>query len=166
MLILVVGVGNPLKGDDGFGVAALAAFRREVLPEGVHCLETGIGGMHLVQELMRGYDALILFDAVDRGDAPGRVMVLDPILPGLEDLSTNERRDYFCETHYAIPVRALTLAREVGVLPAIVRIVGCQVADVDTYGMGMNAAVEAAIPAAVAEGMALVASLHGRFDGG
>ncbi len=166
MLILVAGVGNPLKGDDGYGVAALAAFRREVLPEGVHCLETGIGGMHVVQELMRGYDALILFDAVDRGDVPGRVMVLDPVLPGLDDLSANERRDYFCETHYAIPVRALTLAREVGVLPAIVRIVGCQVADADSYGVGMSAAVEAAIPVAVAEGMALLASLHGRFDGG
>lgn len=166
MPILIVGVGNPLKGDDGFGVAALAAFRRQPLPDHVHCLETGIGGMHLVQELMRGYDALILFDAVDRGDAPGRVVVLDPILPGLDELSANERRDYFCETHYAIPVRALTLAREVGVLPAIVRIVGCQVADADSYGMGMDPAVEAAIPAAVVEASALVAHLHGKFDGG
>jgi hydrogenase maturation protease len=155
-----------LKGDDGFGVAALAAFRHQPLPDHVRCLETGIGGMHLVQELMRGYDALILFDAVDRGDAPGRIMVLDPILPGLDQLSANERRDYFCETHYAIPVRALTLAREVGVLPAIVRIVGCQVAAADSYGMGMAPAVEAAIPVAVAEASALVASLHGRCDGG
>jgi len=63
-------------------------------------------------------------------------------------------------------VRALTLAREVGVLPAIVRIVGCQVADADSYVMGLAPAVEAAIPAAVAEASALVARLHGRFDGG
>ncbi len=166
MPILVVGVGNPLKGDDGFGVAALAAFRRQPLPEHIRCLETGIGGMHLVQELMHGYDALILFDAVDRGDPPGRVVVLDPVLPELGELSANQRRDYFCETHYAIPLRALTLAREVGVLPAIVRIVGCQVADADSYGMGMDPAVEAAIPAAVAEASALVASLHGRFNDG
>lgn len=156
----MVGVGNPLKGDDGFGVAALAAFRHQPLTDDVRCLETGIGGMHLVQELMRGYDALILFDAVDRGDPPGRVVVLDPVLPGLDKLSANERRDYFCETHYAIPVRALTLAREVGVLPAIVRIVGCQVANADCYGMGMNLSVIAAIPAAVAAACALVANLR------
>jgi len=164
--VLIVGVGNPLRGDDGFGIAALAAFRREPLTQDVRCLETGIGGMHLVQELMRGYDALILFDAVDRGDPPGRVVVLDPVLPELGELSANERRDYFCETHYAIPLRALTLAREVGVLPAIVRIVGCQVADADDYGMGLHPAVEAAIPVAVAEARALLEELRAHHDGG
>ncbi len=165
MLILVVGVGNALKGDDGFGIAALAAFRGQPLADDIRCLETGIGGMHLVQELMRGYDALILFDAVDRGDPPGQIVVLDPVLPGLDQLSASERRDYFCETHYAVPVRALTLAREVGVLPPIVRIVGCQVADADSFGMAMDPAVEAAIPSAVAEASAVVASLRGRSDG-
>ena len=166
MPILIVGVGNPLRGDDGFGIAALAAFRREPLPQHVRCLDTGIGGMHLVQELMRGYDALILFDAVDRGDPPGRVVVLDPVLPELSELSANERRDYFCETHYAIPLRALTLAREVGVLPAMVRIVGCQVADADNYGMGLHPAVEAAIPVAVAEALALLEKLRAHHDDG
>ncbi len=166
MPILIVGVGNPLRGDDGFGIAALAAFRREPLPQYVRCLDTGIGGMHLVQELMRGYDALILFDAVDRGDPPGRVMVLDPVLPELGELSANEYRDYFCETHYAVPLRALTLAREVGVLPAIVRIVGCQVADADTYGMGLDPAVEAAIPVAVAQASALLEELRAHRDDG
>jgi len=164
--ILIVGVGNPLRGDDGFGIAALAAFRSEPLPRDVRCLDTGIGGMHLVQELMRGYDALILFDAVDRGDSPGRVVVLDPVLPELGELSANQRRDYFCETHYAIPLRALTLAREVGVLPAIVRIVGCQVADADHYGMGLHPAVQAAIPVAVAEASALLEELRAHHDGG
>ena len=166
MPILVVGVGNPLKGDDGFGVAALAAFRRQPLPDHVCCLETGIGGMHLVQELMRGYDALILFDAVDRGDAPGRVVVLDPILPGLDDLTDTERRDYFCETHYAVPVRALTLAREVGVLPDVVRIVGCQVADSDSYGLGLDPVIAAAIPRAVQAAADLVEQLRQDFQVG
>ncbi len=166
MPILIVGVGNPLRGDDGFGIAALAAFRREPLPQDVRCLDTGIGGMHLVQELMRGYDALILFDAVDRGDPPGRVVVLDPVLPEFSELSANERRDYFCETHYAIPLRALTLAREVGALPTIVRIVGCQVADAECYGMGLHPAVEAAIPVAVAEASALLEELRADHDGG
>lgn len=165
MPILIAGVGNPLKGDDGFGIAALAAFRRAPLAQDVRCLDSGIGGMHLVQELMRGYDALILFDAVDRGDPPGRVVVLDPVLPELGELSANQRRDYFCETHYAIPLRALTLAREVGVLPAIVRVVGCQVADADTYGIGLHPAVEAAIPVAVAEAAALLEELRVHHDG-
>ncbi len=159
MPILVVGVGNVLKGDDGFGIQALAAFRRHDLAEDVRCLETGIGGIHLVQELMRGYDAVILFDAVDRGDAPGHVTVLEPVLPDLHDLSETERRDFFCETHYATPIRALTFAREVGALPRIVRIIGCQMADADGFGLGMHPAVEAAIPEAVEVAARLVAAL-------
>jgi len=159
MPILVVGVGNVLKGDDGFGIRALAAFRRQPVADGVRCLETGIGGMHLVQELMRGYDAVVLFDAVDRDGAPGRVTVLQPTLPTLDDLSETERRDYFCETHYATPIRALTFAREVGALPGVVRIIGCQVADGDSFGVGLHPAVEAAIPEAVQVAARLVAVL-------
>ncbi len=159
MPILVVGVGNVLKGDDSFGVQALAAFRRQPLADDVRCLETGIGGIHLVQELMRGYDAVVLFDAVDRGEAPGRLTVLEPILPDLDDLSETERRDYFCETHYATPIRALTFAREVRALPSIVRIIGCQMADADSFGLGMHPAVEAAIPEAVQVAAALVSAL-------
>ncbi len=166
MPILVAGVGNVLKGDDGFGIRALAAFRQQSLPDDIRCLETGIGGMHLVQELMRGYDAVILFDAVDRGEAPGRVMVLEPILPDLDDLSESERRDYFSETHYALPVRALTLAREVGVLPAVVRIVACQVADADSFSLRVHQAVEAAIPAAVQAASALAFDLRKAVNAG
>ncbi len=159
MPILVAGIGNVLKGDDGFGIHALAAFRALSLAGDVRCLETGIGGMHLVQELMRGYGAIVLFDAVDRGDAPGELRVLEPVLPELGDLSDTERRDYFCETHYATPIRALTLARAVGALPSIVRIVGCQMADADSFGLGMHPAVEAAIPAAVQLAAGLIAKL-------
>lgn len=148
MAILVVGVGNALRGDDGFGISALAAFRASGPAPEICCLETGIAGMHLVQELMRGYDALLLFDAVDRGDPPGRITVREPVLPSLDTLSTTERRDFFCETHYATPIRALTLAREVGVLPAIVRIIGCQMADADGFGVDMHPAVAAAVPEA------------------
>ena len=117
MRVLVAGLGNVLKGDDGFGVRAVAAFSR-IAPAEVTVIETGIGGIHLVQELMRGYDGLVLFDAVDRGLEPGQITVVEPVLPDLDSLTATERRDYFSETHYATPIRALTLAREVGVLPA------------------------------------------------
>jgi hydrogenase maturation protease len=161
MLILVAGVGNVLKGDDGFGIRALRAFNFMPPAGDVHCLETGIGGMHLVQELMRGYDAVILFDAVDRGDRPGQVTVLEPILPAMDELSGTERHDYFSETHYAKPIRALTFAREVGVLPAIVRVIGCQIESTDSFCLDLSPAVEAAVPEAVRAAMTLIAGLSG-----
>ncbi len=159
MRILVAGLGNVLKGDDGFGVKAIAEFRRSAGPD-VTVIETGIGGMHLVQELMQGYDAVVLFDAVDRGHEPGHVAVLEPILPDVHSLTDTERRDYFSETHYATPIRALTLAREVGVLPGIVRIVGCQVSDAESFGLGMHPAVEAAVAEAAQIANRLVSALQ------
>src|SRR5262249_1372748 len=148
--ILVVGVGNVLLGDDGFGVRASQALRHDPrVPEGVTVMETGIGGIHLVQELMRGYDALILFDALDRGGSPGALFLLTPQLPELGHLSETERRDYFSETHYAVPLRALTLAREIEALPPVVRIIGCQPVDAHTFGLPMQEAVAAAVRPAV-----------------
>jgi hydrogenase maturation protease len=159
MRVLVAGLGNVLKGDDGFGVRAVAAFSR-IAPAEVTVIETGIGGIHLVQELMRGYDGLVLFDAVDRGLAPGQITVVEPVLPDLDSLTATERRDYFSETHYATPIRALTLAREVGVLPGIVRIVGCQAADAEGFGLGLHPAVEAALPRAAQIALELVSGLR------
>jgi hydrogenase maturation protease len=158
--ILVAGVGNVLKGDDGFGVRAAEALKADPrLPPHVTVLETGIGGMHLVQELMQGYEAVLIFDAFDRGGAPGDLFVLEPQLPKLEDLGAAERRDYFAETHYAVPLRALTFARELGALPPIVRVIGCQPADTDAFGSTMDPAVTAAIGSAVDLALDIIARL-------
>ena len=68
--ILVAGIGNVLRGDDGFGPAVVQALlARGALPAGVHAVELGIGGVGLVHELMDGYDAVVIVDAVDRGGA-------------------------------------------------------------------------------------------------
>ncbi|MDP9377642.1 MAG: hydrogenase maturation protease, partial [Actinomycetota bacterium] len=76
MRALVACVGNPLRGDDGFGPAVAEAIND--LPDGVRLVETGIGGVALLQELMAGWDGLILVDATDRGAAPGTVFALEP----------------------------------------------------------------------------------------
>lgn len=160
MRVLVCGVGNALRGDDAFGVHAVAALSRDPrLPADVTVIETGIGGIHLVQELMRGYDALLLLDCVDRAAPPGRLMLLEPELPDIAALGEPERRDFFCDMHYATPIRALSLARELGALPAIVRIIGCQAADADSYGTEMSQAVRDAIAAAVEMALDVVGAI-------
>lgn len=161
MRILVCGIGNVLRGDDAFGVRAIEAFVRDSgHSNAVTTLETGIGGIHLVQELMSGYGAVILFDAVDRKAAPGDLFVLEPDLPDIALLSETEKRDYFCETHYATPVRALTFARAIGVLPAIVRIIGCQIAEADAFTETMHPEVQAALPRAVQLAHEIIACLR------
>lgn len=161
MAVLVAGVGNELKCDDAFGVLAAASMKNDArLTADIVVQEVGIGGIHMVQELMRGYDALILFDAFDRGGATGQLWLLEPELPDVDSFSDEQKRNFFADVHYATPVRAMTMARAVGVLPPLVRIVGCQPSDADAFGTQMHADVEAAIPAAVDMAFEVLASLN------
>ena len=135
--VLVAGVGNVLRGDDGFGPAVAA--RLDDLPDGAEVVETGIGGIALLQELMAGCDALVLIDAVDRDAPPGTVFLIDP--------EVGEAR-HVADVHLANPDRVLTTAKALGVLPERLLIVGCQPAGVDELGEGLSPAVERAVEVA------------------
>lgn len=143
--ILIVGVGNVLHGDDGFGVELAWRLGKQQLPPGVKVMETGIGGMSLVQELMTGYDAVLLLDAHVSGGPPGEVRLLQPVLPDLSGLDPHALRDYFADTHYATPVRALSLLEHLGRLPATVAIIGCEPEQHATLRMGLSPAVASAL---------------------
>ena len=157
--VLVAGMGNVLRGDDGFGVAVAEALEARTLPPSVTLIEVGIGGMHLVQALLDGYDALVIVDAVDREAEPGTVFVLRPEVPELDPAGPGERPEVLADLHHTVPSRALLMARAVGTLPERVWIVGCQPAGVDELGIGLSPDVEAAVSEAVARVEALVASV-------
>ena len=143
--VLVAGVGNVLQGDDGFGVELAWRLARRALPAGVKVIETGIGGMSLVQELMQGYDAILVLDAHESGGVPGTLRLLEPLLPDLSGLDAHQTRDYFADTHYATPLRALTLAARLGHLPQRVAIIGCEPAQHEEMQTHLSAAVAAAL---------------------
>ena len=153
MRVLVAGVGNVLRRDDGFGVHVAQRLEREELPAGVRILDVGIGGIHLVQELFDETDALIVIDAVDVGRPPGTVTVVRP------DVRNPQGPDDLADTHYANPDRALMLAKALGVLPASVWLVGCQPLDADSLGEELTAPVAGGVDAAVAEVRRLLADL-------
>lgn len=159
MQILVAGVGNVLQGDDGFGVEVARRLAAESLPEGVKVVETGIGGVHLVQEILAGFDALIVVDAVDHDRPPGTVMVIEPLVEDVADMPFMERMDYLADMHYTKPAKALMLAKALKVLPARSYLVGCQPAELERLGRGLSAEVEGAVPVAIAEVKALVERL-------
>ncbi len=162
--VLVVGVGNILHGDDGFGVEVVTQLGSEELPTGVTVAETGIGGIHLVHELMAGYDALVVIDAVDRGRAPGTVMVIDAEVIDVYDFPAAERHDLLADMHLATPERALMVAKAAGVLPERTIIIGCQPAEIDTLGIGLSSAVKNAVTHAVTEVVRCVHELASQDD--
>lgn len=149
MKILVAGMGNVLHRDDGFGVAVADALAERRLPESVTVLDVGTGGIHLVQALLDGFDALIVVDAIQRNARPGTVFVLEPEVPSLDEYTPEERHEMLIDMHYTVPSRAMILARALDSLPGRVWIVGCQPLEVDALGTGLSDVVGSAVPTAV-----------------
>jgi hydrogenase maturation protease len=97
---LVAGFGNVLRGDDGFGVEVVRRLAEAGVPDGVELMEVGTGGIRLAQELMSGYDRLVVVDAMTRGGRPRCLYVL-----AVESVDPVSEVDL----HLAVPSRALAL---------------------------------------------------------
>lgn len=84
---MVLGVGNPWRGDDGVGPAVVESLRG-TLDAGVRLEDAGAPGLALV-EMMLGMAHVIVVDAlVDENMAPGQVQVQRPEdFPGLAPAS-------------------------------------------------------------------------------
>lgn len=159
MKILVAGMGNVLRGDDGFGIRVIEELRSNYrVPEEVDIYEAGIGGIGLVQELMNGYGALIVVDAVEKAAAAGTLFVLEP-LEHQTAISDENLHASMVDMHYADPSKVLSLAKALNVCPPIVYLVGCQPEYVDEAVEGLRPPVMRAVPQAVKEVLSLIDEL-------
>jgi hydrogenase maturation protease len=71
--VAVIGLGNVLLGDDGFGPTVIALLRAGwEFPADVELIDGGTPGLHLVASV-HGRDALVLIDAVAGAGAPGEL---------------------------------------------------------------------------------------------
>jgi hydrogenase maturation protease len=146
---LVVGIGNILRGDDGFGVEVAQRLQAiEEVTARARVIEVGIGGIHLVQELMDGYDLLVIVDAVSRGGDAGQLSVLELEVPSTPSALEAWEHD-LTDMHEAVPSRALVVARALGVLPPRVLLVGCEPERTDAVELGLSPKVEQAVGLAV-----------------
>lgn len=77
--VLVIGCGNPLRGDDAAGPVLVRRLWDRGLPAGVRCADGGSGGLDVVFQ-MRGVPEVILVDACRTGAEPGVIFEV----PGAE----------------------------------------------------------------------------------
>lgn len=148
--ILITGVGNVLRQDDGFGIVVINQLRDQGdLPENVTILETGIAGIRLVQELFDGYDVLMMIDAVQRGGEPGQIYLLEAEVPTIDNYTFDERNEFLADMHFTNPTRTMMLAQALEILPPQVYIVGCESAAHNDFELGLSDVVAAAVPKAV-----------------
>ncbi len=157
MSAIVACFGNVLRADDGVGPAVAQSLLAEPLPDGVRVLEVGIGGIHLVQELMNGTDVLLVVDAVDLGRPAGSVVVQRPDVLDVSTLSVDRRRDELADMHLATPDRALMVALGLGVLPPTTLVIGVQTTDTEAPRQGLSEATAKAVPIVVREVRRLLA---------
>jgi len=139
--ILVAGVGNVFLGDDAFGVEVARLLAERPQPPGVQVRDYGIRGVHLVYELLDGYDLFVLVDAAPRGEAPGTVSVLEVDLPG-------PQAQPVIDAHSLTPDAIFGLLSSLGGRPGRSLVVACEPAEVDA-GMGLSGPVREALPHAV-----------------
>lgn len=138
---LLAGFGNELRRDDAFGIRVLEILSRRLEGRsGVDLLHVGTGGLRLAQELLAGYDALVVIDAMTRDGAPGTLYVME-----VEDVTDTRRVDL----HLATPAHSLSVAKALGSLPGKVWMVGCEPASVDELGEELSPSVAAQVEPAV-----------------
>jgi len=142
--VLVLGIGNILWADEGFGVRAVEAFHRGYeAPDSVTVLDGGTQGLYLVNFLQE-HDHLLVFDAIDYGLEPGTLKLVRgdevPKFTGAKKMSLHQTG--FQEV--------LSAADLLGCAPRELALIGCQPQDLEDWGGALTAPVRARIPAAMA----------------
>jgi hydrogenase maturation protease len=141
--VLALGIGNVLWADEGFGVRAVEALHAGwVFPDGVRLLDGGTLGLELFDEIASAR-RLLVFDAIDRGVAPGTLVVLE----GSDVPAWSGRR---LSPHQNGLHDVLALAALRGSAPEAVTAIGVQPVTLEDFGGSLRPEVKARVPEAVA----------------
>jgi hydrogenase maturation protease len=136
--VLVLGLGNPLRGDDGVGPRVIEELSRRDLPEGATALDAGTGGLDLLH-VLEGWERAVIIDAADVGREPGQFARFTPGEAWLVD------SEDATSLHNAGLAEVLALAEAIGQpLPELV-IFGVQPEKIG-WGEGLSPVVEAVLP--------------------
>jgi len=142
---LVIGLGNPILGDDGVGWRIAEELEQEGgLPSGVDIVCLALGGISLM-EALEGYDRAIIIDAIVTHKAPpGMISTIH-----IEDL-TDPFFSHLSSTHDTSLQNALRIGRELGIhLPGEITLVAIESQRVYDFSESLTPLVAAAVPEAV-----------------
>lgn len=141
--LLILGLGNPILGDDGVGwrvVREVQAHLNGKANVEVDCLS--LGGLRLMERML-GYERVILIDAL-AGSSRGHVHVFP--LSDLPDPSAG----HTASAHDVSLQTALQVAAQMGFpVPKEVWVVGIEVSPMFEFSEALSPEVEAAIPQAM-----------------
>ncbi len=141
--VLILGIGNLLWADEGFGVRALEHLQQHYdFPDHVRLLDGGTQGIYLVQHI-REAEILVVFDAVDYGLPGGTLKLVEgdqvPKFLGAKKVSLHQTG--FQEV--------LAMAEMLGDYPSHLLLVGVQPVELEDYGGSLRQEVKACIQPAI-----------------
>ncbi|MDD5035186.1 MAG: HyaD/HybD family hydrogenase maturation endopeptidase [Methylococcaceae bacterium] len=151
--ILVLGIGNLLWADEGFGVRVVQALQQtHEFPPRVSLLDGGTSGLALIPPVQEA-DSLIIVDAVDFHLAPGTMVELRdeevPAYLGAKKMSL----------HQVSFQEVLALCQLLGKSPARLLLLGVQPQTLDDYGGSLSPVVKQQIAPAMARIIEYLAEL-------
>jgi hydrogenase maturation protease len=141
--MLVIGLGNPILGDDGVGWRVAEEVKKQLpldLPVDVDCLS--LGGVSLMEHLI-GYGRAILIDAFALEEPIGSILILKlSDLPNYSAFHTTSAHDTSLRT-------AIEMGRSMGAqLPDDVTVVGIATKRVSDFSKSLSPPVAEAVPQA------------------
>lgn len=135
---IVIGIGNPDRGDDAVGVQVA----RQVAAERLDVLALEFDDPSDALDAWQQEDTVIVADAISSGGDPGNIQVVDVVAHKLPDGNWSAGG-----THALGLAAVVELARSLDLLPRRLVVVGIEAAQFD-HGAPMSEAVQAAVPAA------------------
>jgi hydrogenase maturation protease len=152
MKTIVIGLGNPILGDDGVGWKVAEEIRRQLISapasllSGEGCLveieRLSLGGISLMEHLI-GYERAILIDAFSLDEPLGSILILK-----LSDLP-NYTAFHVASAHDTSLQHALELGKSMGAqLPEEVTVVGVATKRIYDFGEDLSPPVAEAVPQA------------------
>lgn len=140
---LILGFGNPLKGDDGIGIQAVKMLSERDLPPDTKVMEVRAPGWDLAT-WFEGCSFLIMIDAVRMGKPPGTWQRLD-----LEDIKLIPPKGYL-SLHEASIREGLLLTQSLNILPEKILFYGLEPGSLSA-GQTLSPVVQAALPDLIEE---------------
>lgn len=149
--VLVLGIGNLLWADEGFGVRCVEALhQRHTFPPSVQLVDGGTQGLYLLEHVCSARRVLVL-DCIDFGFEPGTLRVFrDDAVPVWSDTKMSLHQVSFQEL--------LSLARLRERFPERITLIGVQPEVLDDLGGSLSPRVRARLDEAVALALAELAA--------
>jgi len=136
----IIGVGNPLRRDDGIGIVLLEKLieKKDDLPEDIEYIDGGTGGMNLLH-ILALFDVALIIDAVNLNGRPGESKLFKS-----EDVCS-KKSPINISTHESDVLKIIHLSKELGEIPDQLFIFGVQPKDV-SQGDNLSPELQKSIP--------------------